>query len=71
MSHPKLPLPDRQSILETVRTKKLLMRLIAELEAEKRSLPTVRQLCRKYNVHPNTINRIIYGTTNPEDARAA
>ncbi len=72
---PKLPQAKRELIAQTIQRKRILTRLIATLEDERRQLPTAKQLARELCVSYHVVNRVIYGdpytNTHPMDEDAA
>lgn len=60
--YPKLDLEHRERILEVAKRKHEIQRTIAELEDEKRKLPTLKELVRECGVCYHTARRLILGT---------
>lgn len=58
---PKLPAQTRAEFLATVRRKREIAKRIAELKDEKRSLPTIGDLCRQHRVSWYVARRLLYG----------
>lgn len=60
--YPKLHVEQRERILEVAKRKHEIQRTIAELNDEKRKLPTFKQLARECGVCYHTARSLILGT---------
>lgn len=76
-ARPKLPTAARVVIAQTVQRRRILTKLIAELQDEKRKIPNNKALAKQLGVCYAVVRRTLHGdpykNSHPEDdhARAA
>lgn len=58
---PKLRIAEREQLAEIDRKKRILTKLIATLQDEKRRLPTKRDLARQLGIGYTTVRRVLSG----------
>lgn len=72
---PKLSEAERTDVQRVVQQRRLLTKLIATLQDEKRKLPNNKTLAKLKRVSYSVVRRTVHGdpyrTDHPDDARAA
>lgn len=68
---PKLPATKRAEVQQVVQRRRILTKLIATLQDEKRQIPDNKTLCQRLGVSYNVLRRTLYGdpyrTAHPDD----